>query len=106
MPNRFERVMPIAVLASPFCHTGNPVNLVDPDGRIPRIYIQKKQTGHAFITIGEGANTTVYTYGRYGALSPISSGITLGNLNPKGEGVLSILKGNDAESYLQSVKKK
>ena len=89
---------------SPYLYcAGNPVNLVDPDGKVPRIYIQKNSfPGHAFITTGEGKSTTVYTYGRYGALYPVSSGITMGRFNPTGEGVLGILKDSSAESYLQN----
>ena len=82
------------------------MNLVDPDGMVPRIYIQKHGfPGHAFITTGEGRSTTVYTYGRYGALYPVSSGITMGQVNPTGEGVLGILRDYSAESYLQNTLK-
>lgn len=92
---------------SPYLYcAGNPVNLVDPDGMVPRIYIQKHGfPGHAFITTGEGRSTTVYTYGRYGALYPVSSGITMGQVNPTGEGVLGILRDYSAESYLQNTLK-
>lgn len=87
-----------------FC-IDSPVILVDKDGTIPRVYIQTGGlTGHAFITTGEGAQTKVYTYGRYGELYPVSSGITIGNATPTGEGVLGILKGSSAFSFLERVK--
>ena len=60
--------------------------------------------GHAFITTGEGNNTTVYRYGRYGALYTPSSGITSGAFTPTGEGVLLILKNKSAASYLNDVR--
>ena len=86
-----------------FCNN-NPVNFVDPDGQTPRLYIQKSGIGHAFVTVGEGRNTIVYTYGRYGALNE-SSGSDSGVLTPKGEGVLLRLTGDSAEDYLSSVQK-
>ena len=86
-----------------FCNN-NPVNLVDPDGKTPRLYIQKSGLGHVFVTVGDGENTIVYTYGRYGALDG-SSGITSGKYTPNGEGVLMRLRGNDAAAYLVDVLK-
>ena len=85
-----------------FCNN-NPVNLVDPDGKDPRLYIQKTGLGHVFVTTGEGKNTVVYSYGRYGALNE-SSGSTSGKLTPKGEGVLLKYSGKDAIEYLCQVK--
>ena len=85
-----------------FC-SNNFVNFVDPDGRAPRLYIQKSGIGHAFITTGEGRNTIVYSYGRYGALDE-TSGSTSGKLTPKGEGVLLKYSGKDAIEYLSQVK--
>lgn len=75
---------------------------VDENGKIPRIYTQTKGTGHAFVTIGEGSNTIVYTYGRYGSLYG-SSGITSGRFTPSGEGVLIKKTGKAAAKYLKDV---
>ena len=86
-----------------FCNN-NPVNFVDPDGLIPRLYIQQSGMGHAFVTTGEGSNLTIYTYGRYGAISDIS-GSDSGSLTPKGEGVLVRLTGENALQYMQDVQK-
>ena len=85
-----------------FCNN-NPVNFVDPDGEAPRLYIQKSGLGHTFVTTGEGVNTVVYSYGRYGALKE-TSGSTSGKFTPKGEGVLLRYRGKDAAEYLRQVK--
>ena len=85
---------------SPYMYCGgDPINRVDPDGRITRIYLRTNNLGHAFVTVGEGKNTVVYTYGRYGAVGS-SSAITSGRYTPVGEGVLMRKKGNDAVEYL------
>jgi hypothetical protein len=76
----------------------NPVNLVDPDGKTPRIYVEMKGVGHTFVTTGEGKNTTVYTYGRYGGLDKDKS--SSGSFSPTGEGVLVVMKGADALEYI------
>jgi RHS repeat-associated protein len=88
---------------SPYAYcAGNPVNLIDPDGRVPRIYVNKSGIfGHVFITTGEGPKTTVYTYGRYGALYPVSSGLDFGKYTPTGEGVLLIHNGQRAKEFLE-----
>jgi len=76
----------------------NPVRLVDPDGRTPRIYVETQGTGHTFVTVGEGKNTVVYTYGRYGGLDKDKSSGR--SLSPTGEGVLVRLKGADALKFI------
>jgi len=78
---------------------GNPVMLVDPDGLAPRIYIETKGFGHAFVTVGEGENTIVYTYGRYGALTKDKESGR--STTPTGEGVLVRLTGAEAKSFIQ-----
>ena len=85
---------------SPYAYcAGNPVKYVDPDGKRPRIYIETNGTGHTFVTVGEGKNTVVYTYGRYGALG--SSGSVLHSFTPTGEGVLLSMTGGKARDYLK-----
>lgn len=92
---------------SPYSYcNGNPVKFVDPDGGRPRIYIQLKELGHAFVTTGEGKNTTVYTYGRYGALYPVSFDKTSGSVTPTGEGVLRVKQNATAKEYLETVLRK
>ena len=88
---------------SPYVYcAGDPVNFVDPEGLTPILYIQKSGLGHVFVTTGEGINTTVYTYGRYGALNE-TSGSNSGRFTPKGEGVLLRLTSDSAIQYLGDV---
>ena len=77
----------------------NPIKNLDLDGLKPRIYIETNGLGHTFVTIGEGRNTIVYTYGRYGALG--SSGSILHQFTPTGEGVLIRRTGKQAINYIQ-----
>jgi len=84
-----------------FC-AGDPVNYVDKDGKKPRIYSQAKGLGHVFVTTGEGKDTKVYSYGRYGKLYK-SSGMTSGRFTPRGEGVLYIKTGESAREFLSTV---
>ena len=92
-------------LAEKYYHTtpyayskNNPITYLDIDGLKPRIYIETNGLGHTFVTIGEGRNTIVYTYGRYGALG--SSGSILHNFTPTGEGILIRKTGKQAIDYI------
>ena len=88
---------------SPYAYCdGNPMIFVDYDGRKARIYVEKSVPGHAFLTTGELGNTIVYTYGRYGALKPLS-GLTSGRFTPMGEGGFGRLSGQAAYDYLYDV---
>ena len=77
----------------------NPVRLIDLDGRRPKLYVETHGFGHTFITVGEGKNTIVYTYGRYmgGDKGKSSSGAS----DPSGKGVLIRYTGKDALRYLK-----
>ena len=78
----------------------NPIKFVDPDGEKPRIYVERQGiVGHAFITIGEGKNTIVYTYGRY--LGGGKGKSSANSLDPKGKGVLIKLTGKEAQRYIK-----
>ena len=86
---------------SPYSYcAGNPVRYVDPDGRKPRVYIETQGLGHTFVTIGEGKETVVYSYGRYGRLGSLGS--VLGSLTSTGEGVLLRKTGGDACKYFET----
>jgi RHS repeat-associated protein len=90
---------------SPYAYcAGDPVNMIDPDGKKPRIYIETEGFGHTFITVGEGKETVVYSYGRYGQVAPCGS--ILHEATPTGEGVLLRMTGNEAYNYLESEKNK
>ena len=87
---------------SPYAYcAGDPVNYVDPEGQKPRIFIQKyvHKYGHVFVTTGEGENTLLYTYGRYGA----TYGSRLRNQHLQGDGVLKVMYGKYAQDYLKDV---
>ena len=100
---RFMTVDPLAEKYYPMSPYGyclnNPIKFIDADGRLPRIYIERKGFGHAFVTVGNGDNTIVYTYGRYGELGKDKSSAR--NTSPTGEGVLIKLTGRDAFSFIQ-----
>ena len=84
---------------SPYNYCCNyPVGYVDLDGNKPRIYVETKGLGHAFITAGSGENTIVYTYGRYAELDKDKSSSR--STTPVGEGVLIKLTGDEARTYI------
>ncbi|MDP3462864.1 MAG: RHS repeat-associated core domain-containing protein [Bacteroidales bacterium] len=87
---------------SPYVYVlNNPVVLTDPDGLTPRIYVDTQGlTGHSFVTVGEGKNTVVYSYGRYAELGKDKSSAR--STTPTGEGVLIRLTGKDAQSFIKN----
>lgn len=100
---RFTTVDPMAekyYSYNPYTYCfNNPVKYVDVDGKIPRLYVETKGFGHVFVTTGSGKSTTVYTYGRYGDLNWNKS--SSASLAYNGEGVLIILKGEEALKYIK-----
>jgi len=77
----------------------NPIRLIDPNGDTTRVYTEKTTNmglGHAWITVGEGKNKTLYTFGRYAGTNKSILPSTLRN----GPGVLVRLQGKDADKYL------
>ena len=63
------------------------------------VFVETKGLGHTFITTGEGKDMVVYTYGRYGGLTGGKSSAR--NLSRNGEGVLIIMRGNEAWEYIK-----
>ena len=100
---RFATVDPLAEKYypwSPYTYClDNPIKFIDTDGKLPRIYVERKGLGHAFVTVGNGTNTIVYTYGRYGELGKDKSFAR--STSPTGEGVLIKLVGREAIDYIQ-----
>ncbi len=85
---------------SPYMYCGgNPVMYVDTDGKEPRIFVETKGVGHAFVTVGSGDNTIVYTYGRYGELGKNKSFAR--STTPTGEGILIRLSGERAKEFIK-----
>lgn len=66
---------------------------------VPSAAIETQGLGHTFITTGNGDNTTVYTYGRYGAVYKDKS--SANSTSPIGEGVLIIYKGTEAKEFIK-----
>lgn len=85
---------------SPFAWCkGDPIRYIDPNGKTPKIYIERNGFGHAFITVGEGVNTIVYTYGRY--LGGDKGKSSSNRMDPIGRGVLVKLTGENAKQYIK-----
>ena len=78
----------------------NPTKFIDIEGYKPRIYYELQRLGHTFVTTGSGSTTTVYTYGRYAELGKDKSSAR--NSTPTGEGVLIILKGQEARDFIEN----
>ena len=78
---------------SPYAYVmNNPLKYIDPRGDTARIYIETVDYGHAWMSVGEGKDMTVYTY----ALNSKD--------NVWGDGVFSKFSGKAAEKYLDSKK--
>ena len=86
------------VSLSPYQYgANNPVNNIDVNGDSIRICTETQSFGHTWISVGEGSNMTVYSYGRYNGTNkgPDRSSNSLGN----GSGVLLKLMGDEAKAY-------
>ena len=82
---------------SPYQYGANsPVGNIDVNGDSIRVYTETQSFGHTWISVGEGSNMTVYSYGRYYGTNkgPDGSSNFLGN----GSGVLLKLMGDEAKA--------
>ncbi|MDO9184692.1 MAG: RHS repeat-associated core domain-containing protein [Bacteroidia bacterium] len=75
--------------------SNSPIWGVDWDGLELRIYTETKGTGHTFITVQDGDDVIVYTYGRFANSDASTGGAT-------GQGVLIRYTGDKAKDYIKS----
>ena len=94
---RWDRMDPLCEKyynISPYVYCGNsPVMIVDEHGDSTRIYIETNQLGHVWLSVGEGKDMIVYSYGRY-------NGTNKGNQLSNGDGVLLRLTDKKAKDYM------
>ena len=83
---------------SPYVYCGNnPVMFIDENGDSTRVYVETNQLGHAWLSVGEGKDMVVYSYGRY-------NGTYKGNQLSNGDGVLLRLTDDKAKNYIDKKK--
>lgn len=83
---------------SPYVYCGNnPVRYTDPGGDSIRVYTETQATGHTWISVGEGEDLVVYSYGRYNGTNKGPDGSS--NSLADGPGVLLKLTGEEAKAY-------
>ena len=98
---RFMTMDPLAekyYSLSPYAYCmNNPVRYVDLKGDSVRVYTETNREGHTWMSVGEGDDMVVYSYGRYNGTNkgPDGSSNTLSN----GPGVLLRLTGEEAKTY-------
>jgi len=98
---RFISVDPITKkypMFSPYQFASNtPIWGIDQDGLEVIIYTETTGLGHTFLSVGQGKDLVVYSYGRYtGGDSPES-----GSADPSGPGVMIKIEGNKAKKYIK-----
>lgn len=109
--NRFISIDPLAAkfpeLTNYQYASNNPIRNIDLDGlegveaKKVRVYTETEGVGHTFVSIGQGKNTTVYSYGRYAGTDKNKS---VGqSTSPTGPGVLVKLTGNEAKTYIKEI---
>ena len=105
---RFWGVDPLAKdypMLTPFQFAScSPVWGIDVDGLEVRVYVETPQylqgnVGHVFLSVGNGDDIIVYSYGRYGDLAKNKGPLNFTNI--RGEGVLNRLVGDNATNYIR-----
>ncbi|WP_081373160.1 RHS repeat domain-containing protein [Xylanibacter ruminicola] len=83
---------------SPYAYCmNNPIKYIDKNGDSTRVYVEVNKLGHAWLSVGEGDNQVVYSYGRY-------NGTYKHNPLSNGDGVLLRLTGEKAKEYMENKK--
>ena len=91
---------------SPYIYCkSNPINFIEYNGDSTRVYTETNQQGHTWMSVGEGKNLTVYTYGRYNGTDKGRQGKHSSNRLANGDGVLVKLEGNAALLYNEEKRK-
>ena len=78
----------------------NPIGNIDVNGDSIRVYVDDKAQGHSWLSVGEGKDMVMYSYGRYNGTYKGEAGIEFANSLANGDGVLLRLTGDDIRKYL------
>jgi hypothetical protein len=79
---------------------GNPLKYIDLKGDSVRVYTETNSYGHSWMSVGEGDDMVVYSYGRYNGTNKGRQGINSSNGASNGDGVLLRLTGDEAKAYM------
>ena len=78
----------------------NPANNIDVNGDSVRVHVETKDFGHSWISVGEGNNRVVYSYGRFNGTYKGQKSIHSSNSAGNGDGVLLRMAGEEANNYM------
>ena len=77
----------------------NPVCNIDVNGDSVRVYTETDSYGHSWLSVGEGDDMVVYSYGRFNGTYKGQKGINFANGLSNGDGVLLRMTGEEAVDY-------
>ena len=77
----------------------NPVCNIDINGDSVRVYTETDSYGHSWLSVGEGDDMVVYSYGRFNGTYKGQKGINFANGLGNGDGVLLRMTGKEAKDY-------
>lgn len=101
---RFTTIDPLAEKyynISPYAYcANNPVKNIDVHGDSTRVYTESNGLGHTWMSVGEGNDMIVYSYGRYNGTEKGQKGKSFGTNLSNGDGVLLRLTGENAKEYM------
>ena len=94
MAEKYYNISPYAYCAN------NPVRYIDVHGDSTRVYTESNGLGHTWMSVGEGNDMIVYSYGRYNGTEKGQKGKSSGTNLSNGDGVLLRLTGENAKDYM------